>query len=290
MAKGKAPAFMLYCGDWLSSTTILLMTPAEEGAYIRLLCHAWMALDCGLPAGDEELSVLSRLGAEWTKSAPKIRANFYEREGRIFNERLLKERANLDEWKRKSSEGGKLSAEMRAKAQIKGGSRVVEKCLPVGCAMVEEKTQPNVNTRVEVEVLLEEVDFDSKKKEGAVFAKRPNAREGAETVKAFSRWWTRWSEVTRRAVGESDAAQAWLSMVYPENEPAAFECLESYLASGEVTAGKVRNPAKFLYEEGRNDWKSRWPTPAIAAIPRKLSLAEQLIAEIKEKEAANGTR
>jgi hypothetical protein len=35
----KRPAFQFYPSDWLASMAIMLMTPAEEGAYVRLLCH-----------------------------------------------------------------------------------------------------------------------------------------------------------------------------------------------------------------------------------------------------------
>ena len=43
---GRPPAFQFYPNDWLSSPTILLMTPAQEGAYIRLLCYCWSDKDC----------------------------------------------------------------------------------------------------------------------------------------------------------------------------------------------------------------------------------------------------
>ena len=38
-AKGKDPAFPFYAADWLSSDLLALATPAEEGAYIRLLAY-----------------------------------------------------------------------------------------------------------------------------------------------------------------------------------------------------------------------------------------------------------
>ena len=60
--KAKSPAFQVYPGEWLSSQDIMLMTPSQEGAYIRLLFIAWLSDDCGLPDDDEQLASLSRLG------------------------------------------------------------------------------------------------------------------------------------------------------------------------------------------------------------------------------------
>ncbi|MHC4616268.1 MAG: hypothetical protein ACYTEQ_00805 [Planctomycetota bacterium] len=135
MAKSKhSPAFQFYADDWLGSTQITLMTPAEEGAYIRLLAVAWNATDCGLPDDDDQLAVLSRLREAWFDgSGDKVRRCFFSKNERLFNTRLLAERKKQREWKRKSSEGGKASAESRAKArrakaleEAKGGARVVQ--------------------------------------------------------------------------------------------------------------------------------------------------------------------
>ena len=112
--KTKRPAFQFYPDAWLSSTDITLMTIAEEGAYHRLLCYAWQEEDCGLPDDDRQLAVLSKLGKAWPKSAETIRKKFIDRNGRLYNDRLLAERAKQDEWARKSSEGGRLSASRRA--------------------------------------------------------------------------------------------------------------------------------------------------------------------------------
>lgn len=130
----KSPAFQFYPDSWLSSQSITLMSPAEEGAYIRLLCHAWLAPDCGLPADSESLKVLSRLGSGWNRSESRIRAKFTERDDRLFNDRLIEERNKQEVWRQKSSYGGSKSAATKQQAKLKGGSRVVEECL-----------QPNLN-------------------------------------------------------------------------------------------------------------------------------------------------
>lgn len=103
------PWFPFYPEKWLSSDDVALMSIAEEGAYHRLLCIAWMQLDCGLPDNDEALATLSRLGKAWPKSAQKIRSKFTTSEGRLFNKVLL------EIWHKQQ--------EKAAKAQASAGKR-----------------------------------------------------------------------------------------------------------------------------------------------------------------------
>ena len=137
----KSPAFQFYPTDWLGSTAITLMSPAEEGAYIHLLCHAWGAPDCGLPDDDEALAKLSRLDTEWGKGASTtLRKCFTPKGNRLYNERLLAERKKQTEWREKSAKGGKNSAKRRHGKRLgddKGGTEMVDDCL-----------QPNGNTPV----------------------------------------------------------------------------------------------------------------------------------------------
>lgn len=106
------------------------MTPAEEGAYIRLLGYAWNDPDCSLPNNDDELAALSRLGKGWFKgSARVVKACFKESGGRLYNDRLLKEREKQKQWREKCKKGGKASAKARKSKGLqngKGSSRVVE--------------------------------------------------------------------------------------------------------------------------------------------------------------------
>ena len=89
MKAGLCPDYPVMVNDWLSSTKITLLTPAEEGAFWRLLCHAWNEPDCTLPNDDKALASLSRLGASWAQgSGTTIRSCFDAdpaRPGRIFN-------------------------------------------------------------------------------------------------------------------------------------------------------------------------------------------------------------
>lgn len=134
----KPPAFQFYPSDWLSSTKIALMTPAEEGAYIRLLCHAWSDPQCSLPDDDNILASLSRLGPEWFNNAStKIRGCFKKRGNRLYSERLKIEREKQREWRKKSKLGGLNSGKSKKNKDLEGKG---------GQDLVETKDEPKCNT------------------------------------------------------------------------------------------------------------------------------------------------
>ena len=132
----KSPAFQFYANDWLSSPSVMLMSPAEEGAYIRLLAIDW-ACD-GIPDNDEVLAKLSRLGDEWCKGGYSLVKECFKphpkKEGYLTNARIESERKKQNDWAKKSSQGGKKSAAKRwgskDKEDDKGGYNVVKDCLP----------------------------------------------------------------------------------------------------------------------------------------------------------------
>ena len=127
-AMNKPPAFQFYPKDWLSSRKVLMMNLEQEGAYIRLLCYCWDSGDCSLPGDEQELALMSRLGEGWFKGGSAILLKCFvphpEKDGFLTNQRLYDELVKQREWKQKSSEGGKKSAEKRKES--KGGSRVVQ--------------------------------------------------------------------------------------------------------------------------------------------------------------------
>ena len=135
-----SPAFQFYPNDWLSSPRIMLMTPAEEGAYIRLLSICWM--NGGLPDDDEQLAALSRLGADWFNgSGPKIRKCFKKQGTKLYNRRLMKERTKQRIWKEKSRQGGLKSAKRRKHKKLSGGDAGKG-----GSTTVPTKRQPKGNS------------------------------------------------------------------------------------------------------------------------------------------------
>ncbi len=117
--KDQSRAFFMYVDDWLSSKRIEMMDANEERGYLRLLLNAWTSPDCGLPDSDAELAIMSKLGPLWNKptkdkdkripgltSGQKLRQCFGEIEGRLYNERQLREWQYQQDAKKKRSESG----------------------------------------------------------------------------------------------------------------------------------------------------------------------------------------
>lgn len=114
MSKSKSPAFSFYPGDYLSDT--LHMTPAENGAYIRLMATAWRGTaglpQCFIPADDGRLArIVGMNDAEWREARAAVLELFQLDEGRdaFFHGRLLKELARQNE----RSASARTSAERR---------------------------------------------------------------------------------------------------------------------------------------------------------------------------------
>jgi len=248
------PAFQFYPNDWLGSTQIMLMTPAEEGAYIRLLAIEWNAKDCGLPDDDKELSRLSRLNEGWFDGSGKIlRKCFIKKGSRLYNQRLLKEREKQIIWREKSREGGIISGKTR-KIKLLTVGRVVEPPLnhpseeetKGGCLLVE----PNANSSSSssfsnikhyvggsdlqlADLLLEEIlknkpDF-----------KKPNLQTWAKDISLILRIDKRTPDRIREVILWSQSDSFWRSTILsPGNLRKQFDRLE--MAMGKTSGAKER--------------------------------------------------
>jgi uncharacterized protein YdaU (DUF1376 family) len=129
------PAFQFYPADWLSSQRVQMLTLEEEGAYIRLVASCWQ--HGSIPADPEKCARLIGKGAS-TTLATVVQAMFQPDPNdstKLVHDRLDLEREKQANWRQKSAEGGKKSAEKRAAnaknkidspSKTKGGSRVVE--------------------------------------------------------------------------------------------------------------------------------------------------------------------
>lgn len=94
MSQDELPFFPMFPKDFLTSPRVRMMTPAQVGGYIILLCTAWDQTPRGtLPDNDEELAVLSGLGDEWAKNKTRILAPFVLKDGRWVSPRLAREAA-----------------------------------------------------------------------------------------------------------------------------------------------------------------------------------------------------
>ncbi len=117
----KSPAFQFYPDDFVGGK-VGMMTPEEVGVYVLLLC-----LDWNQGGFIEDVERLAR----WCRIPPRrfavvwavLRENFTERDGRFFNGRLEQERAKQEEWRIKSSEGGKKGAQHRWQPELANGDK-----------------------------------------------------------------------------------------------------------------------------------------------------------------------
>lgn len=92
MSKPKgSPAFQFYPSDFLGSPKVQVMTNAEVGIYLRLLCLDWG--ESGFELDPDYLSRYVRATRdEWDAAWGILRRCFAERDGRWYNPRLERER------------------------------------------------------------------------------------------------------------------------------------------------------------------------------------------------------
>ena len=125
---GFSPAFQLYPKEWLSSGRITMMTPEQEGVFIRLLLHQWEDPTCTLPDDDAKLAILSRLGERWLKvGSTSVKGAFVKHPTlphRIYNERLYRERIKQEKFREQCKYAGVKSGKVRSKNR---------RSTPVGC-------------------------------------------------------------------------------------------------------------------------------------------------------------
>ena len=125
---GRPPAFQFYPNDWLASPTVLLMTPAQEGAYIRLLCYCWAEENSSLPDDDNQLAILSRLGEQAFNTSSSVFRKLVvphpTESGRLTNMRLLNERKRMDDIREQRRAAGVKSGQARAYAAHKSSAPV----------------------------------------------------------------------------------------------------------------------------------------------------------------------
>lgn len=101
--------------DWRSSESVRLMSPAERGCFVDLLCIAWLSSDepCSIPSGDVEIAALLGIQvSEWTQYAPRVLAEFDEttKSGRLRNEKLWDEYQRMRSEHKRKVQGGRTSA------------------------------------------------------------------------------------------------------------------------------------------------------------------------------------
>lgn len=102
----KPPAFQFYAADFVTDTSA--MTAEQLGAYMRLLCYAW--INGEVPADQRAMAQITGIQPARFRSAvwPMVeRCWESDGNGSLLNPRLEIERKKQVEWRRKSAKGGR---------------------------------------------------------------------------------------------------------------------------------------------------------------------------------------
>lgn len=139
--------FLIYIDDWLSSKKIEMMDRDEELAYFHMLMKSAKENDCGLPDDDTRLAIISGLGPQWFRptrdkmkrftdltSGQKIRQSFESRDGRIYNERLVREWNHQKKVSEQRLAAGKLGGRPKKPIGLAKGNQTVPGEKPDGLA------------------------------------------------------------------------------------------------------------------------------------------------------------
>ncbi len=265
----------LFTRDWLDDPALRQCSPAAQGVLLAVMClmhestpYGYLQDGNGVPFSEK--FVLSR-----TMFTPKIyRSAIAELEARgrlhrtpegvLFCQRMVRD----EDVRVRRAAGGNLGGNPTLKVNHSGTAEV---------NLNGYHNPSRVRSRAENESVPEIVSSEKNLLQNTSSVTRavvgPNSvkfgfppidPEPGENPKmdAFTVFYARWCELTKRRTNESDACAAWLALVRLEVIPAVMACLERYGASGDVSRGAVTLPHKWLYDHVRDGWKSEWPTAA----------------------------
>lgn len=144
----RSPAFQFYPKDFLTDMRVVLMSHEVRGMYITLLCHDW--LQDGIPAESAAaLCGMTNASEGWLKGGCQMVegcfTNHPTKVGYLTSPTLIRAREIQANWRAKSVEGGKKSAEARKRSIVessspgKGGSTTALTTVPT-------KGQPKGNS------------------------------------------------------------------------------------------------------------------------------------------------
>lgn len=243
MAPEKSPAFQFYPADFLMDGNVQTMTLTERGAYITLLCLCWQ--EQSLPS--EPMRLARSLGipvAAFKKLWPALERCFQRTDAGWTHKRLDRERQKQAEYRRRGSDAGRASANIRATKRQQEGNQTATRT----STQRQQKDNSSSSSSSSVSDLqssspisdLPSSDFSQKEigDAGAAFD--------------FDRFWARYP----KKVGKDEARKAWKKRK-PNIDAvlAALEQQESWLMrdGGEF----IPNPSTWL-NQGR--WQDSPPT------------------------------
>lgn len=126
----KSPAFQFYPADYLADENVDAMTLMQQGAYMRLICHAWRGTTVGRLLNDpQRLSTLAHMTlSEWDENkGPILRAFRIDDDGYITQKRLVIEWEKQQVRWLQTVAAGKRSGEARRERPFNDRSTTVER-------------------------------------------------------------------------------------------------------------------------------------------------------------------
>lgn len=233
--KIRDPAMPLYVADWFGSQSIMLMTLEEEGAYLRLLLHAWASGDCTLPDDDQALSVLSRLGQKWFDgSGEKIRRCFNVRGNaptrKLFNSKQL----FLWKERRAHSEKCRLAGLKSGDARRSGTN---ERSTNVG-------TKPPTKHPTKT---------NSSSSSSSSFTSSFTEEKESLRSPAFDRFWECYPKRNGKIVGKASSRSLYAKLSKDDQEHCILAAAH-YARSTTATEGFAKDPERFLKKDFWRDW------------------------------------
>ncbi len=238
----KSPSFNFYPNNWLGSSRVSTMTPAQEGAYIRLLCYQWNSENQTIPDDDEALAMLSRLGPGWLDSKRSILKCFHPVDGipgALRNERLFHEFERIDALRKRRSAGGKKGMSSRWKTEKQESNNSVISELQVS----NNREQGTGNRELGTE----------KRDQGSEKQQPPQPPKGEEFSDAFNQFW----DAYPRKVGKKTA---WKAFQRAKDKPPIADLVEEIkVQSGSQEWTKdggsyIPYPATWLNRGGWEDY------------------------------------
>ena len=143
--KTTSPAFQFYPKDYLTSEHVARMSLDEQGAYVRLLCHAW--LEGSIPSNKKDIARMLGVSAQkLTAMWPSISRCFGpdpEDPNRLLSPRLQREVEKQEAYAKRASKGGKAAAKKRAKKRAKNGASTSQAPLKSNTSSPSPSSSPN---------------------------------------------------------------------------------------------------------------------------------------------------
>ena len=128
MPDRKLPYMKFWVGDWLSSQSVMELTPMEEHCYFRLILWSWQAKALGLKSNDTSLAEYCRVPLDvWMECKESVLALFAESEGRLYHHKVEEQMQTQLDISEKRAEAGRKGGRGNKKAIAEANEKQVVK-------------------------------------------------------------------------------------------------------------------------------------------------------------------